>query len=129
MIKKFVDQFIQNKEKIESVFRGKHPDDYAEIVKIVVSFLESDSDYGCPDPERIHRIDDGDYQGILVFVIASKGYQPGDYWYVKVAYGSCSGCDTLQAIHDFGSDSPTEQQVEDYMMLALHIVQQLGKME
>ena len=43
--------------------------------------------YGGPGLERIHRIDDGDYQGTLVFVIGGKGYQLSTYWYVKVSYG------------------------------------------
>ena len=85
--------------------------------------------YGGPDLERIHRIDDGDYQGTLVFVIGGKGYQLSTYWYVKVSYGSCSGCDTLEAIREYGGDLPKPQQVEDYMKLALHIVQGLNKME
>ena len=78
-------------------------------------------------PERIHKIDDGDYQGTLLFVIAAKGYQPSKYWAVSVGYGSCSGCDTLEGIKSDGDygESPNKQQIADYMTLALHIVQGL----
>lgn len=62
-----------------------------------------------PHPERIHQIDDGDYQGTLIFVIGAGGYQPSRYWYVKVGYGSCSGCDTLQAIRGYEDDAPTKE--------------------
>jgi hypothetical protein len=88
--------------------------------------------YGEPDPTRIHQIDDGDYQGTLLFVIAASGYQPSDYWYVKVGYGSCSGCDTLQAIDGYGGysdEAPSKDQVDDYMTLALHIIQGLKSMQ
>jgi hypothetical protein len=47
----------------------------------------------------------------------------------KVGYGSCSGCDTLQATKDYSDEKPTPDQVSQYMILALHIVQgfkQLG---
>lgn len=47
---------------------------------------------------------------------------------MKVGYGSCSGCDTLEAIRDYSSEKPTPEQVKDYMALALHIVQGLKKM-
>ena len=69
-------------------------------------------EYGDPDPNRIHEIDDGDYQGTLVYVIAAKDYQPDDYWYVKIGYGSCSACDTLEAIRNFSDEKPTPEQVE-----------------
>ena len=37
----------------------------------VAEVVGGSEDYGVPDPERIHTIDDGDYQGTLVFVIAA----------------------------------------------------------
>ena len=63
-----------------------------------------------------------------MFVIAARGYQPSDYWYVKISYGSCSGCDTLEAIRAYSDDPPTPEQIDDYLTLALHIVQGLKKM-
>ncbi len=129
MIKEFVDLFMAKKPELERVFKEKHPDDYEEIVNAVVNILHTD-EYGGIDPKRIHEIDDGDYQGTLLYVIADSSYQPDEYWYVKVGYGSCSGCDTLQDINDSCDDKPpTDEQVKDYMALALHIVQGLKKME
>jgi hypothetical protein len=127
MIKEFAEKFESNKAKVEGFFREKHPEDYKEVVKNVVSVL-ADDEYGSIDPERIHVIDDGDYQGTLLFVIAATGYQPSDYWYVKVSYGSCSGCDTLQSISGYSDERPNDEQIKDYMTLALHIVQGLKKM-
>ena len=72
---------------------------------------------------------DGSYSGTLVYVIGEGGYEPSDYWYVKISYGSCSGCDTLQRIlDDLWDEEAKEQQTQDYMTLALHVVQGLKKM-
>lgn len=113
----------------EEFARG-HPEDYKAVVATVVRAITAD-DYGeCAlDPERIHVIDDGRYQGTLVFVIAEKGYTPSAYWYCKVSYGSCSGCDTLQCLRGYDDGPPTAEQVDGYMTLALHIVQGLKLME
>jgi len=40
-------------------------------------------------------------------------------------YGSCSGCDTLQAISDYDDGRPSELQLKEYMALALHLVQKM----
>ena len=128
MIKKFIDRFIEKKADLQAAFSASHPEDYQAVVKAVVSVLNNPDDYESIDPERIHKIDDGDYQGTLVFGIACTGYQPTSYWYVKVSYGSCGACDTLEAIRGYGDDKPTAEQVRNYMTLALHIVQGLKKM-
>lgn len=128
MIKEFVDRFMAKKSELKAVFSAGHPDNYEQVVKSVISVISNSDACNQPDPERIHSIDDGHYQGTLVFVIAETGYQPSTYWYVKVDYGSCSGCDTLQAISGYSSKPPTPEQVKDYMTLALHIVQGIKRM-
>jgi hypothetical protein len=128
MIQNFVDRFMANKSELEAVFAEKHPNNYAEIVKAVVRVI-GDDECDDPDQERITGIDHGEYQGTILYVIAEKGYQPSIYWYVKIDYGSCSGCDTLQAIREYSDGPPTPEQVNDYMMLALHIVQGIKEME
>ena len=129
MIQEFVEKFNARKSELEATFSERHPEEYADIVNAVVKILSDSAAYESPDPERVHKIDDGDYQGTLVFLIGGIGYQPSDYWYVKVGYGSCSGCDTLERIRGYGEEKPTPGQVEDYMTLALHIVQRLKKIE
>jgi hypothetical protein len=125
----FVRAWEQNKFQVRSFFESAHPADYKDVVKAVVTMLNTSIDeYSRPDPERITEIDDGDYQGTLVYVIGATGYQPSDYWYVKVWYGSCSGCDTLQGIRDFEDGKPSEDQVEEYMTLALHLIQGIKEM-
>lgn len=123
MIQKFVTRFDEKREDIKAAFKAKAPDNYKEIVKVVIEAISTE--YGDPDPEKIHLIDDGHYQGTLLFIIPEKGYQPSTYWSVMVGYGSCSGCDTLESISNYSSEPPTEQQVNDYFTLALHILQGL----
>jgi hypothetical protein len=130
MIKDFVDRFMQNKDVLRAKFEADFPHEYKDIVKAVVEIITA-KEYTTHDidPERIHEIDDGDYQGTLVYVVAEKGYQPSNYYYVRVDYGSCSGCDTLQSIestHEFSADK--KQSIDDLITLALHIVQGLKKM-
>ena len=74
MIKEFVTRWEENKSKARKAFSEKHPDEYVDIVREVVKALETD-EYAelAPDPNRIHIIDDGGYQGTLLFIIAEKG--------------------------------------------------------
>lgn len=127
MIKEFVDAYYEKEKELREKFTSKHPENYMEVVRNVIAVLPG-ANHHKPDIERIHEIDDGDYQGTLVYVIATEGYQPNTYWYIRVGYGSCSGCDTLEGIWEYSDDPPNEEQVKDYMMLALHIVQGLKQM-
>ena len=42
-------------------------------------------------------VDDGDYQGTVVFLIPFDTYQPSEHEYIMtyIGYGSCCGCDVL----------------------------------
>lgn len=129
MIQTFIDRFMDKKPELSTLL-SKHPGSYGDIVKYVIESVTESDEYGDynPDPERIHSIDDGSYQGTLLFVIGAKGYRPDDYWYVKVSYGSCSGCDTLENIRGYSDEPVNDEQLKDYLTLALHIVQGLKKM-
>jgi hypothetical protein len=131
MIKELVVRFSERRHEIAQKLKEKHPDDYKELVGWVVEALRGDDgyDYDSMDKDRIHEIDDGHYQGTLVYVIGGVGYQPSQYWYVKVSYGSCSGCDTLEGIRGYEHEKPNDEQIKDYMTLALHIVQGIKKMD
>jgi len=132
MISEFVKAWDERKGEIEAKFSAKAPDRYEDIVRAVVEILRAEYG-GCegdsPDPERIITIDHGDHSGTLLFVIGADGYQPCDYWYVFVSYGSCCVCDTLESIQN-ASDGPTPtvEQVRDYMTLALHILQGIKRL-
>lgn len=126
MIKKFVERWDNGgKDAFKAKFAAEHPRSYEALVKAVIEILASDNEYDGPDPERITVIDHGDYQGTMVFVVGAGGYQPSTYWATSVGYGSCSGCDTLQAISDYSDDPPTEEQLKEYADLALHAIQRM----
>lgn len=127
MIKEFVALFEAGKPKLRQQFAAKHPEKYKELVQAVVGLLAEteDEDYDRISADRIHEIDDGNYQGTLLYLIASSAYQPRKYWFVRVSYGSCSGCDTLQNIRSYSDEPPTEENLNDYLTLCLHIVQGL----
>jgi hypothetical protein len=77
------------------------------------------------DNARDYIVDYNGYSGTQLFVIASTE-NSRNYWITKCEYGSCSVCDTLQAIHSSNSnDDVTDQQANDYLTLALHLVQNM----
>ena len=100
MIERFVKRFDAARETLKAKYLAEPPSSYDDIVKV----------------------DHGDYQGMLLFVIGGSGYQPHSYWVTDVSYGSCSGCDTLQAIHD---TTDRDEASGDYVTLALHLVQSM----
>ena len=143
MIDAFMTVWEQRSPELLKKYLKEHPGSYASIVKDAIQLL-NDPDHPAyknengtdaldypPDPERIHMIDDGDYQGTQVFIVAAQGYQPSEYWYVKMSYGSCSGCDWLEGVKDYrnSDEPPTEAQAQEYLNMAAHVVQNLKKME
>ena len=132
MVKEFLERWEENKWKIRESLKTKLPNYYEELVKLVISNITAEmyEDFA-PDPERIHTIDDGNYQGTLLFIIGEKGSSPIIYYSLFVDYGSCGACDTLQGILDNKDweELPTESQVNDCMILALHIVQGIKLIE
>jgi hypothetical protein len=129
MIKEFVDRFMERKIVLEKLLMDEHPNEYKDLVVMLVKVLQGEDEYDSPDPGRVHEIDDGSYQGTLVYVIGAGGYQPDTYWYTKVGYGSCSACDTLQGVREYSDNpQPTKEQVAQYMDLCLHMVQGMKRM-
>jgi hypothetical protein len=125
VIKAFVERFDDARDKLRELFSADHPGGYDQIVRTVVEALYHEDDCNSPDPERITVIDHGDYQGTRLFIIGARGYQPSTYWAVVVDYGSCSGCDTYEAINGYSREKPTTEQAEQYLTLALHVVQRM----
>lgn len=72
-------------------------------------------------------VNDGGWQGTLVYIIPEEGYQPREYWYVRVGYGSCSWCDAFLGIEQGSGTS--DEKVDDYMAMSLHVVQGVRRME
>lgn len=79
---KFIERFDNKRNEIKKYLAFlldtcKYDIDYRDIVSIVIDAIHED--YGDPNPKAIHTIDDGDYQGTLLFVIPADEYQPYDY--------------------------------------------------
>lgn len=129
MIQKFVDAFMAAKPQMEAELSKAHPEDYTDLVKRVIRVCSTTSewDFQAPDVNRLTVIDHGDYQGTLLYVVGAGGYQPSTYWTILVSYGSCSGCDTFEAIKNYTYDGPppTPQQIGEYWTLMLHMVQNM----
>lgn len=141
MIKEFVSAWDANKDKLREYIATHNQDecsDYEKIVKMLFEqvinpwFKENKPDSDVFDINHIHEIDDGDYQGTLLYMIPVRTYQPSHWQYVAtyVYYGSCSCCDTLQSIHamnldyDDGAENlPSAEQVKEYVNLCLEILQ------
>lgn len=136
MIKEFVEKWDKYKNDLEDYFKNnkqKEYDTYEAIVALLFEkIINRDVDYGEYDTENILVIDDGDWQGTQIFILHKNTYQPSieEYVYTNTYYGSCSGCDTLQAIQDYNLDNfPDKEQVKDYMQLSLHLLQRCKCME
>lgn len=134
-----LNKWEQNKKRLEEVLRERtdlNECGYSELVKLVVREVlnggkteNDDYEEYFWDVEHITVVDDGDYQGTLLFLIPDDTYQPSEYEYLLtfVNYGSCSGCDTLLAIQDYGECKLTERQVKDFMVLCKDIVANMVK--
>ena len=137
MIKEFVEKWDKYKENLENYFRNTRQEeyqDYKDIVKAlfenVINKDETDS-WNKFNLKEMTLIDDGDYQGTQIFIIPLDVYQPNtsNYVVINTYYGSCSGCDTLMAIQDYEVGLPNEEQIKDYMELALHLLQKCKWLE
>lgn len=131
MIEEFVKYWDKNKNKLQNYIETTEQDKYSnyiDLVKILFEIVinpEVEKEYNL---KNITMIDNGDYQGTQIFLLFKDWYQPSiqDYIYTNVYYGSCCGCDTLMSIQGYGL--PNKKQVEDYMMLFLHLLQRCKPM-
>jgi hypothetical protein len=130
MLKFCRDAWYENKDKLEAVIMMDtklNSCDYSYLVELVIEYILNPSiETGWKkfDAKNITVIDNGDYQGTILFMIPRKTYQPNfnDYLLTYSYYGSCSGCDTLLSIQDWEDGVPTENQVKDYMALCKDLV-------
>ena len=131
MIKYFVKEWEKNKEEIRKYFQTHKQQDYAnsyaDILKVILETFNNQNGDILFNTGNLETIDYGEYQGTLIITFCKSTYQPSENetFYTVVSYGSCSGCDTLLAISDYADGYPSEKQVNDYMSLALHLVQNI----
>lgn len=126
-----------NKDKLRKRFEegtGWNVCGYVDILKAIVETVLNEGEPAWADQwdsSHIAVIDDGAYQGTLLFLIPLDTYQPepSEYLITYVDYGSCCGCDTLQGIQAYGSygDKLTEKQIDDFMLLSKDILMTMRK--
>ena len=131
MLKIVVEKWWKNKKKLEDAYRTKKGWNfcsYLDIVKETIDTILNDEGNQW-DIKHITEIDNGDYQGTYLYLIPANTYQPSadEYLMTYVYYGSCSGCDTLQAIQEGWSEILKEDQINDFMTLSLHLLENMIK--
>lgn len=137
MIKYCMRKWDENKDKLEAALRSGttwNECHYLDLVKLVVNQILNNGGDDYDDykwsADNITEIDDGSYQGTLIYMIPLSTYQPSESEYLMayVGYGSCSGCDTLLAIQKYyGGAKLDECQVRDFMVLCKDIVSSMIK--
>lgn len=126
MVKEFVEAFERGEDWVREQLSKIDYCGYTDIVKITVSAIHDNfGERYAPSPDYITVVDYGDYQGTMVFVIGEDTYQPSRHWYLVTGYGSCSGCDELQAIFDY---SDKEERLEELMGVARRFAQEMRPM-
>lgn len=131
MIKYCLDKWNKNQTILEEALRADtslNECDYKYLVKMIVSCILNgdvgDDYHETRWSDAVTVVDNGDYQGTLLFLIPQETYQPcaAEYLMSFTEYGSCSGCDVLQGIQGYSHEPPTEKQLKEYMGLCRDIV-------
>lgn len=119
------DRWNTNKDELRRVLAEKYEKDdcysYDDIVKVAFEIIFNHGDRKFRlDVDNIVSIDNGDYQGTILYIIPFSVYQPTEYQYFMtyIYYGSCSVCDTLQGI----MDESGKERIDDLLALCKDIL-------
>ena len=132
MIRYCLKKWDKNKGRLEAALREVtdfRDCTYNDLVDMIVKYILNDVNCTEWDGDSITAIDNGDYQGTLLFLIPRYAYQPSEYEYLVtfVNYGSCSGCDTLLNIQPRHDSKLNDGEVKDFMHLCRDIVANMIK--
>ena len=129
MLKILVKKWDENNHLLRealSTTEGLNDCEYKDLVKLTfdIIFNTNETEYDHLNVDCITEIGYGNYQGTLLYLIPFRKYYPAEYEYLMtyVDYGSCSGCDTLQAIQSWGDGLLSESQVNNFMTLCKDIL-------
>ena len=134
MMKIMKDKWARNEKYLKQVFETRtdlNTINWNDLVKLTFEYIynidyDDTDDYESLNLNNITIIDNGDYQGTLLYIIPFNTYQPAEYDYLMtyVGYGSCSGCDALLNARDYSEEDCklTEQQIKDFLKLTKDIV-------
>ena len=137
MIKYALKKWSENKDALRNAIQQTEKDkrsswNYNDIVKLTCRYIFNEN-VSCEEPminvDGITMIDNGDYQGTLLFMLPFDVDQPAEYEYLMtyVGYGSCSCCDALQRIQaddedDEDDDETEKEMVDSYLSICKDIV-------
>ena len=140
MIDDFAMAWSANKDRLKQYLMENLENDfgsYQSLVKVLFDqvinpYLKKEylgECFNIYNTDRIHEINDSEYEGCLLYVIPLNNYFPScdDYVLTYVEYGSCPICDTLQGIWELSDHYPPEKTVRDLMTLCLHLLQHCVK--
>lgn len=126
MIKFAVRKWEENREKLaEELWRDRKDGyTYKELAQKVVSVILNEGEEDKFAADRITQINNGDYQGTLLFLIPEDRYEPEEYEYLMtyVNYGSCGLCDVLEHYNEMeyeegeGKSRP-EDRIKGYLSI------------
>lgn len=133
---KIIEKWENNKSKLRYFFTNTEQRGYNSYKKILEAICTNILSYKEPN---VLESSLGDYSGDSVFVLTDKTKDRGylgnnfnsdtfcneDFIITTNDYGSCSGCDTLLSISGYDTGYPSEEQVNEYMTLSLHLVQRM----
>lgn len=129
---KIIEKWEENKGKLRYFFQNTEQREYDSYAKILEAICENILLYKKPN---VLESSLGNYSGDSVFVLTDNTLDSGHYNFDTCCnesfiittndYGSCSGCDTLLSISHYDDGFPTEEQVNEYMTLSLHLVQRM----
>lgn len=136
MIKICLEAWDKYNRELEAWYRSLSVEDlnsltYKSITTKVFGMVSRYMDESCNwyenlDLDNIVEINQGDYQGTLLYLIPFDTYQPneGEYLMTYVGYGSCSCCDTLQGLELWGdyTENEYENAIKGHMTLARDIL-------
>lgn len=126
------EKWYKNEKKLRAALlkflegRDYYPE-YKELVKLVFDIIVNTEEEFSNNrllTDHITQVDDGDYQGTLLFTIPFDTYQPAEYEYLMtyIGYGSCSGCDALQHAFYCHLNEDIEGKVNDIMEICRDLV-------
>ena len=123
MLKYCYEKWDKNKGKLEEALRKTDLSrvSYRELLILTVENILNDDEYHDYDWDtgEITEIDNGSYQGTLLYLIPMDSCDPAEYDYLMtyIGYGSCSYCDHLQGIQPDFDEEANDEDIKNFMSL------------
>jgi hypothetical protein len=133
MLKYCYEKWNKNKDKLEEALRNTDISrvEYRDLLVLTVDNILNDGEYNDPkwNTKGITEINDGDYQGTLLYLIPEDTYQPSEYEYLMtyIGYGSCTCCDLLQSIQPDSFEEIEEDNIAEFMALCKDFITNMIK--